>query len=309
MQLKTSLTICVKLILLGTVIFFISTQIDWANVVVKLKSFHPLAWLIGLCLVSLANAVAAYRWWAILKTMSSCVSLTNVFAAFYVQLFFAQAISNVGGDIVRVALLKKEGFSISSLFVSVLADRAITLVALIALALGLRFALSQSMLNVLSIPILLLLFLISIFVKRHQQEIRNIATKQRFVFPIHRLIPSIITICSSSRTLFICLIASFFGLSCLYSIVAIGLSTLGQEFSYIEIAPAVLMTIAVAMVPITFGGWGVREGAMVITLTPFGIDASSAVSVSIFLGLIILFGSLPGLILSLFFRLNARSHD
>ena len=306
---KTSLTICVKLILLGTVIFFISNQIDWANVVVKLKSFHPSAWLIGLCLVTLANAVAAYRWWAILKTMSSCVSLTNVFAAFYVQLFFAQAISNVGGDIVRVALLKKEGFSISSLFVSVLTDRAITLVALIALALGLRFALSQSMLNALPVPLLLLLFLISIFVKRHQREIRNIATKQRFVFHIHRLIPPIITICSSSRTLFICVIASFFGLSCLYSIVAIGLSTLGQEFSYIEIAPAVLMTIAVAMVPITFGGWGVREGTMVITLTPFGIDASSAVSVSIFLGLIILFGSLPGLVISLFFRLNSRSND
>ena len=47
---------------------------------------------------------------------------------------------------------------------------------------------------------------------------------------------------------------------------------------------------------------------MVITLTPFGIDASSAVSVSIFLGLIILFGSLLGLVISLFFA-NSRSND
>jgi uncharacterized membrane protein YbhN (UPF0104 family) len=66
--------------------------------------------------------------------------------------------------------------------------------------------------------------------------------------------------------------------------------TLDQWF---VVAPTVLL---ISMLPISVGGWGVREGAMVVALRGFGIPTEEALLPSILFGLCAVTATLPGAI-------------
>jgi glycosyltransferase 2 family protein len=57
------------------------------------------------------------------------------------------------------------------------------------------------------------------------------------------------------------------------------------------VVPTVLL---VSMLPISVGGWGVREGAMVVVLHGFGISAEDALLPSVLFGLCAVVATLPG---------------
>ena len=62
----------------------------------------------------------------------------------------------------------------------------------------------------------------------------------------------------------------------------------------------------VATLPISFGGWGVREAALIGLLAPFGIAAESALGISVALGLLVMAAGLPGGVLWLMPRMRRR---
>jgi hypothetical protein len=57
------------------------------------------------------------------------------------------------------------------------------------------------------------------------------------------------------------------------------------------VIPAIML---VSMIPISFAGWGVREGAMIMGLGGLGISEPNALAVSIAFGLLQLIVGLPG---------------
>jgi uncharacterized membrane protein YbhN (UPF0104 family) len=59
------------------------------------------------------------------------------------------------------------------------------------------------------------------------------------------------------------------------------------------VVPTVLL---ISMLPISIGGWGVREGAMVVALRGFGIPTEEALLPSILFGLCAVTATLPGAI-------------
>jgi len=59
----------------------------------------------------------------------------------------------------------------------------------------------------------------------------------------------------------------------------------------LTLAPPVLL---LATLPVSFGGWGVREAALIGLLAPFGIAADQALGISIALGLLVMAAGLPG---------------
>jgi hypothetical protein len=51
------------------------------------------------------------------------------------------------------------------------------------------------------------------------------------------------------------------------------------------------------MLPISFAGWGLREGAMVVAFRLAGVPAEAALGASILFGLCLLASSLPGAVI------------
>jgi uncharacterized membrane protein YbhN (UPF0104 family) len=70
---------------------------------------------------------------------------------------------------------------------------------------------------------------------------------------------------------------------------SIGLPTSLQH--WFIVAPTVLL---VSMLPISIGGWGVREGAMIVALHGFGLSAEDALLPSVLFGLCAAAATLPG---------------
>jgi uncharacterized membrane protein YbhN (UPF0104 family) len=62
-------------------------------------------------------------------------------------------------------------------------------------------------------------------------------------------------------------------------------------YQWFLVVPTVLL---ISMMPISAGGWGIREGAMVVVLTGFGVSAEQAVLTSVLFGFCAVITTLPG---------------
>lgn len=78
---------------------------------------------------------------------------------------------------------------------------------------------------------------------------------------------------------------------------AIGLSI--DYFTFFVFTPIVLFSMTL---PVSIGGWGVREGTALLIAFLLGLSASSSISVAVMYGILNLFCSLPGL----YFLLSLR---
>jgi uncharacterized membrane protein YbhN (UPF0104 family) len=63
----------------------------------------------------------------------------------------------------------------------------------------------------------------------------------------------------------------------------------------------------VTTIPISIGGWGVREGAMVTALSLLDVQPSIALAISIQFGLIMMVVGLPGGAVMLFSSVSRRT--
>jgi glycosyltransferase 2 family protein len=62
-------------------------------------------------------------------------------------------------------------------------------------------------------------------------------------------------------------------------------------YQWFLVVPTVLL---ISMMPISAGGWGIREGAMVVVLKEFGVPPEQAVLTSVLFGLCAVIATLPG---------------
>ena len=70
--------------------------------------------------------------------------------------------------------------------------------------------------------------------------------------------------------------------------------SLGLSLALVDCAILIPAVLLLAMLPISVGGWGVREGAMIVGLGLVGIEAEASVVISILFGLAVAVASLPG---------------
>lgn len=81
-----------------------------------------------------------------------------------------------------------------------------------------------------------------------------------------------------------------------FAVCAAALSAPVPPIGWFTVIPMVLLAM---IVPISIGGWGLREGAAVALFPLVGLDASQALAVAILYGLVNLAGAAPGLFLLL----------
>jgi uncharacterized membrane protein YbhN (UPF0104 family) len=74
-------------------------------------------------------------------------------------------------------------------------------------------------------------------------------------------------------------------------VLAVGLGLDVGWFESLVLVPAVIL---LSTVPVSIGGWGLREGLMVLALGLAGVPADAALSVSILFGLAQITAGLPG---------------
>lgn len=84
--------------------------------------------------------------------------------------------------------------------------------------------------------------------------------------------------------------------ACILGAFACCVAAVGGRMSIVAIAAVVPLVLFAMLLPISIGGWGVREGAAVALLPIAGVAAAEALAASVAFGIVALAVALPGLV-------------
>lgn len=263
-----------------------------------LAKVNLLGFLIATFLCLIVYLLSALRWWTILSAFNSNIKIYEAISLTFIGQFFNQIlVSSIGGDVVRSYYVYKNGTPLSSSFTSVLLERYFSLVVLgtlmpvillfisdkniesqlIHIAIGLSIALLSSLTVLLtadSIPIL----------NRHPRIGKILRVLCRDARTLFFSVKNVVILYVYSVTIWILTIGVAYCVS----------SFSGWNISFLGLFFALSMAIFASFIPISIGGWGVREGTLIVLLAPFNVPAESALCVSLWFGIALLVATLPG---------------
>jgi glycosyltransferase 2 family protein len=267
-------------------------------------------------LIMVQVALGALRWRLILAALDPAsrgiLSRLETFKLYYISVFFNCCLpGTVGGDVVRVWLAKGRQVPLPVSINSVIIDRIIAL-----LALGLLVIATLPLLGRIAgfdawLPMALGM-LAAVAGICSLAPLEQLLSPLKHVRPVHWLLYFI----GCLRTMLAHKRAAIF--SFFYAVLAhvsycfaayVLAKSLAVELTPLQcltLIPPVMLAITL---PVSIGGWGIREAGMVGMLSLAGIAQSGALMLSVQLGVINILISLPAGLLWLAYRRKGAAHE
>jgi hypothetical protein len=313
----------VKIVLSALALCFLALKVDLAAAWQHMASQSP--WLVAAAVLALSAQVilGALRWRTILESLGARAPLLETLRVFYVAAFFSNWLwgGAVAGDGVRAWLSLRMQMRVMRAVTSVILDRvaAVAGVAILVIMTAPLFAVQLGGTATAwttwatwatwaawapAAAAGVLLGGIGVATQMHRLPLN---------WHRHRLLGALQTLSIETRAIFLrpavalsalgLAVAAQFAMSLAAYALAwsmdIGLSLIN---CLVLIQPVVLATA----LPISIGGWGVRETAMIALLALVGVPASAALALSVQLGLLSMVAALPGLALWLRLKTEPR---
>jgi glycosyltransferase 2 family protein len=287
----------VTLALLGIV----ASRLDWSQIARRLHDGHPLDFLLAVAIVLLALVVGAWRWHALLHGAGISLGIRRLARIYAVSTFSGTFLpTTAGGDVARALLVTRRGSQLSPVVVSVLMDRAGGLAGLLGIAwLALVFAPAhvsqdtQAILAWTTLALALGAVLVGV-AALHGGRLGRRLLPGRAVSVMRDARDVLLAYARSPQ-----LLVSWLLLSLAYqALIAWQLVVLGRainvELSFATAAVALALVTIVTLLPISIGGFGIREGSYVVLLGGASVAASDATLISVLSVATLLVASLPG---------------
>src|SRR5215472_11756493 len=292
--------VAAKLLVTGACFWFVSRQIDWRQVssAIPLLEFRWAA--LAIFVIMLEIPLAGLRWYNIVDALAARdqrMTRTAVTAATSVGLFFAQVLPNVAGEGMRAWLLVRLGSNWRTAVTSVVIDRGVGVGLLIVL--GFVVLLLPSGLTALDgyrdmvLVVYGALILAGVLGLLLAPKIVSPLARWRYSRWFATLAADVHRVLLGSKGPLVlsigCLIHAF-------TIVVVWLVGRAQGLALPLPDAMVLFAVmtGVVVVPISIGGWGLRELAVVSVLASYGVAPERALLFSVCFGLALAVGSLPG---------------
>jgi len=288
-NLKTSIKFIVSVTIL---VLLLLTQLDFTILAQEARSSNIWLMIVSLMLIICQIFFLNLRWHELLNGAKRNIpfkisSLINIMG-YIANIIF---ITSIGGIITKSGLAVQQGLSVTQSIFVTLIDRFMTMIALIIFsALGLIFLngiLDNNMVTSLSLFISgILMVMILFFLGIMRFDIFN------------KIVPS-----NCKNADLIQLLKDYTGnndliiKTCIYSLIAqscfflsvyvlsLGIETEINTIGFFALLPILAL---ISSMPISFGGWGVREGAFIYGLHLIGFPPESAFLLSIQIGFITL---------------------
>lgn len=200
-------------------------------------------------------------------------------------------IASIGGMLARIALSVQHGASIFKTLIATVFDRLMTLSALIVLAAvfmpGLTRHVDNQAFSVFSTSVSVLIVTLFVFtplflnlIVFRMPQVKNLKGRMRYgVRYLKILLNNPLLLAKIIITSLLAQMGLFAAVYCL------ALSS-GAEISFIDLLTILPVISLIASLPISIGGWGVREGAFVYGLGLLGVPMETAFLISVQVGLI-----------------------
>ncbi|WP_256808389.1 MULTISPECIES: lysylphosphatidylglycerol synthase transmembrane domain-containing protein [unclassified Bradyrhizobium] len=300
-RLKQAVLFSVKLLLSIAVLVYIARGLDLHALRTHLVSVDPFLFVLALALIFVQTFALNGRWELIMRALGVSLDWLAGWRILMISLWFNQVLpSSVGGDAVRMWLLRQRGVQWPEAVKGVAADRFTALIGLIVLMVaGLPFLMSRvsNQAAILAIGGLTLAGVAGTVVLLTLDRLpkRLIAFPAIESFVRFGTLVRFLLLQSEHRGL-------LFGSALLIHLVTAAACYalargVGAQLSVVDAAVLIPPVILLTAVPISISGWGVREGAMVACLGLAGVPSEEALSVSILLGAVsVLIGLAGGVI-------------
>jgi uncharacterized membrane protein YbhN (UPF0104 family) len=292
-----------KLAVTGICFWYVVRQINVADLAPTLKMLDAKWTVFAALLILLEVPLVALRWCQIvdaLRADMSPVPRRPMMAITAIGLFFNQVLPNLVGDTMRVWLFARLGRDWRDGLTSVLIDRGVAVGAL--LAIGFVTLFFPSALTALGGHQATAIKCFGLFLAagtlglatapysgRRLLKIKIARWVGQFAIDAHRVLLG-----SPAALRILSIALAVHGLTIL-SVWALGQAQ-GLAYSITDAAVLFTAMIAVSLLPVSIGGWGLREVAVVTLLRFQGAPVEQALVFSIMFGLIVIIASLPGAI-------------
>ncbi len=300
----------VKALITATCLWWLSRYFDFKQVYAALTGINPLLLIVAIALHFLSFVLGGVRWWLLFRHVNGAIAFRQLWPSYYLGVFFNNLLPSIyGGDLARTARLYTAGFGGSALVSSAFVDRVLGLAALLSMGgIAVLFAPAgfenHLALGVLGLSLLALVPMVVIAAVPQWTRLLDAGIGSRWprlhavlsCFPRYRNAPG--------------LMLAAFGLSVLNQLmVVLALLMLapglGVHLPVFQFLVVLILVFLVASLPISLGGLGAREGAMMALLLPLGVDAASVLALSAAYLLVLWSSTLPGAFMLLLREPNA----
>ncbi len=276
-------------------------KIGGATLVEAVRSFLAKGIAVAAILVTLQAFVASIRWHLILRYLGAAIAFTRSMQVYWIGMFATTLLpGGVAGDGLRIWVLARSGMVLARSVNAVVLDRLAALAGLVLLtALGLPWVddrIGPESVR-LAIAAALLIGLATAFAIGLRIPVPQRWLRFRVVQAITALLSDFRTLCKSSfRAVdLVCLsmVSLLLGLLAIFVL----FRSLGASVDVVETVTLGSLVILAVTLPISLGGWGLREGTMVGLFGVIGIPPATSLAVSVVIGLLTTASSVPGLVI------------
>jgi uncharacterized protein (TIRG00374 family) len=303
---KRTLIFVLKGALSIALVLLVARHIDLEALALRLRRVDLGLVALGAGLIFLQTIAGAIRWQAIIAAQGGRVDLLTTFRIYYIGVFFATFTpGGVLGDVIRAWHAHRAGLTLPSAISSVILDRLIVVAYLVVISISTVHFLppgiqAQFPLGVASA----LLFVALLAGLGAPLVIRWLPAKMRSHASIAKLVvlsDSMLSVTMRPLSLAWILFLTAVSQALLCAAIAVLSQSVEVDVGLVDFMILLPPVILATILPISIGGWGMRESAMVFTLSLVGVAPERAFLASILVGVLTLIMSLPGGILWLLF--------
>jgi uncharacterized protein (TIRG00374 family) len=309
---RAFLFLLIKVCLTGIIIYLLVNKIDYSEVLTTLKQVSC-SLLSFSVLLNIAGILAtAKRWQTIISSLSKTIPWWDTCYHTVIGAFLSQCLpSSVGGDVYKGITLKQRYKIPTILSISAtLIDRIYGILSFVVFSvLGCLVEWKSLIKSSVGELIIALIMLISAgFIAL---SLLKLAKKKLplFMMPLVQFSESISLTFSHKMNMLTIALTSFIASFCLIMAAYLLSIASGLEITFSQILVAIPVVIIISAIPISFAGWGLREGAMVVILSIYGIPKEQALAFSLLFGVMQFLAAFPGLILWCFAKPPQLSLD
>ena len=294
------ISLLAKIALMLLAFWFVARGIDVAELKDMLRSQNQAVFIEAGFFLIIQVISGAIRWRLVMVGLAGVggqvISRLSALKTYYISVFFNCCLpGTVGGDVIRVWLVKSEHTPLSLAISSVVIDRMIALLALGVIG-GVTIPIFAGYLGIsawLLMPLFLLLGAFGFWVLFNLDKI---VLRIPFLKSLHwlaHLVQNIRLILASPKPAFLSLFYAIFSHVNYCLAVYVLAESFGSPISFLDSVTLVPWVLLIAIIPISIGGWGLREAAMVFMLGLIGVPQVVALALSVQLGLLSIVVSIP----------------
>ena len=237
------------------------------------------------------------RWRIVLNSLGGAMRAGSSIRFFWIGMAFSQVLPSVsGGDAIRVILAWRDGVSLSLSAHSVILERVAMMLTLILLVVLIQYTAADHYSapgSPLIYPLILLGAILAV-------GALLVADRVIWILPDWRVCKAVALLSNDARRAFFAVSSYRLVILCFVTHIntAIGClwlgNSLGLPLSLSDYVFYISLVTLISTLPLSIGGWGIREGAIVVLFGRLGIAAHVALAFSVLFGLSIAAISLVG---------------